>query len=142
MTVCNSILLKWFLNKRKLRFKKCICKAFLYRDVTIISISVGGKKELKKFICGIILCVIGLMFSFVCFIRTLYNPFYYNGREGLLASFLGNNTLLPFIIFMLVLIAGVSICIYEAYKWYINLDGSAVYYFFKHFWSLTVKIQK
>ena len=116
--------------------------SFLYRDVTIISISVGGKKELKKFICGIILCIIGFMFAFVCFIRTLYKPFYYNGREGLLASFLGNNTLLPFIISMLVLIAGVSICIYEAYKWYINLDGSAVYYFFKHFWSLTVEIQK
>lgn len=78
--------------------------------------NVKGEKKLKKFICGIILCVIGFMFSFVCFIRTLYNPFYYNGREGLLASFLGNNTLLPFIISMLVLIAGVSICIYEAYK--------------------------
>ncbi|CVI72775.1 hypothetical protein NDGK_02708 [Clostridiales bacterium CHKCI001] len=72
---------------------------------------------MKKFICGIILCVIGFMFSFVCFIRTIYNPFMvYNDSEGLLASFLGNNTLLPFIISMLVLIAGVSICIYEAYK--------------------------
>ncbi len=71
---------------------------------------------MKKFICGIILCVIGLMFSLACFIRTIYKPFNYNGTEGLLASFLGNNTLIPFIISMIVLIIGVSICIYEAYK--------------------------
>lgn len=56
------------------------------------------------------------MFSLACFIRTIYKPFNYNGTEGLLASFLGNNTLIPFIISMIVLITGVSICIYEAYK--------------------------
>ena len=72
---------------------------------------------MKKFIFGIILCVIGLAFSLSCFIYTIVHPYMtYNDNEGLLASFLGNHTLIPFIISMLVLIVGVIICIYEAYK--------------------------
>lgn len=72
---------------------------------------------MKKFIFGIILCVIGLTFSLVCFIRTLYTPYaVYNDNGGLIASFLGNGTLIPFIIFLVVLITGIIICAYEAYK--------------------------
>ncbi|MBU5626312.1 hypothetical protein KQI82_05170 [Oscillibacter sp. MSJ-2] len=71
---------------------------------------------MKKFVFGVMLAVIGLMFAAICFVHALCNPWNYNGIDGLLGSFLGTDTLIPFVISLLVLIAGVVICGREAYR--------------------------
>lgn len=71
---------------------------------------------MKKFVLGIILCVIGMAFSLVCFIHALLNPVIYNGASGLIESFIGNGTSTAFLISLSILLIGVIICIYEAYK--------------------------
>lgn len=71
---------------------------------------------MKKFVFGIMLTVIGLIYSAFCFIYAVMNPWNYNGIFGLLGAFLGTETLIPFLISMTVLIVGLIICGYEAYR--------------------------
>lgn len=71
---------------------------------------------MKKFVFGIMLTVIGLIYSTFCFIYAVMNPWDYNGISGLLGAFLGTETLIPFLISMTVLIIGLIICGYEAYR--------------------------
>ena len=70
----------------------------------------------KKMVCGILLTIIGLVLSSFCFINALLNPWNYNGIDGLLGSFLGTNTLIPFIISFVVMILGLVICFWRAFK--------------------------
>ena len=51
-----------------------------------------------KLLCGLLLTLVGLVFSSFCFIYAVMNPWNYNGINGLLGSFLGTQTLVPFII--------------------------------------------
>ena len=51
-----------------------------------------------KLLCGLLLTLVGLVFSSFCFIYAVMNPCNYNGINGLLGSFLGTQTLVPFII--------------------------------------------
>ena len=69
---------------------------------------------MKKFIFGIILSVIGFIYSFACFVYAVLNPCTVNGQSGLLVSFNKNDVLIPFLI-ALILSIGVLICGYEAY---------------------------
>lgn len=69
-----------------------------------------------KMICGLLLTLIGLVFSAFCLIYAVMNPVVYNGMEGLLWNFIGTDTLIPFIIAMVVMCAGLSICFWEAYR--------------------------
>lgn len=71
---------------------------------------------MKKFIFGIILSVIGLIYSFACFVYAVLNPCTVNGQGGLLVSFSENDVLIPFLIATLILSIGVLICGYEAYR--------------------------
>ena len=42
-----------------------------------------------KLLCGLLLTLVGLVFSSICFIYAVMNPWNYNGINGLLGSFLG-----------------------------------------------------
>lgn len=70
----------------------------------------------KKMVCGILLTIIGLVFSAFCFIYAVMNPWSYNGIEGLLGSLLGTNTLIPFIISLVVMVIGLGICFWIAFR--------------------------
>lgn len=65
---------------------------------------------------GVLLTVVGFVFSGFSFIYAANNPWNWNGIDGLLGSFLGTRMLIPFIISMAVMIAGLSICFFEAYR--------------------------
>ena len=71
---------------------------------------------MKKFLFGIILSVIGFVYSFTCFLYATLNPCIVNNQSGLIISFRANNVLIPFLISMMLLIIGVLICGYEAYR--------------------------
>lgn len=71
---------------------------------------------MKKFVFGIMLTVIGLIYSAFCFIYAVMNPWDYNGISGLQGAFLGTETLIPFLVSMTVIIVGLIICGYEAYR--------------------------
>lgn len=70
----------------------------------------------KKMVCGVLIAFIGLVFSVFCFGYAVINPCIYNGIEGILGDFLGNDLLMPFIISVAVLCVGVAICLIEAYR--------------------------
>ena len=70
---------------------------------------------MKKFLFGILLSVIGSVFTLCCCIYAAINPWDYNGITGLTGSLLGMNLMVPFIIFLVVMIIGILICLYEAY---------------------------
>lgn len=70
---------------------------------------------MKKMIFGILITIIGFFFSAFCFVYAMMNPVVYNGMEGVLWNFIGTDTLLPFIIGMIVMCAGLTICFFEAY---------------------------
>ncbi|MDY6020470.1 MAG: hypothetical protein SPI70_03515 [Oscillospiraceae bacterium] len=69
----------------------------------------------KKMVVGVLLSVIGLVFSAFAFIYAALNPWNYNGITGLLGSFLGTHMLIPFIISTLVMLAGLAICFWRAF---------------------------
>ncbi len=70
---------------------------------------------MKRFIFGLMLVVIGLVFSAFCFIYAVMHPWDYNGITGLRGAFLGTHTGIPFVISIIVMITGLLICFYEAY---------------------------
>lgn len=70
----------------------------------------------KKMICGVLLAVVGLVYSAFCFIYAAMNPWNYNGIDGLLGSFLGTDMLLPFILSTAVMWIGLLLCFIEAYR--------------------------
>ena len=60
-----------------------------------------------KLLCGLLLTLVGLVFSSICFIYAVMNPWNYNGINGLLGSFLGTQTLVPFIISTAAILLGI-----------------------------------
>ena len=70
----------------------------------------------KKMVCGILLTVIGFCTFFFCFVYAILHPWNYNGTDGLLGSLLGTHTLGPFIISFIVMIVGIAICFWRAFK--------------------------
>lgn len=69
-----------------------------------------------KLVCGILLTVIGLVYSAVCFARALWTPWTYNGIGGLLGSLLGTGVLCPFVLSLLVMGLGLGICVWCAFR--------------------------
>ena len=70
----------------------------------------------KKIVCGILLTIIGLVLSAFCFINAVLNPWNYNGIDGLLGSLLGTKTLIPFIISLIVMVLGLALCFWRAFR--------------------------
>lgn len=69
----------------------------------------------NKMIFGVLITVIGLVFSAFSFIYAALNPWNWNGIGGLLGSFLGTHMLIPFIIGVIIMVAGLWLCFKEAY---------------------------
>ena len=67
-------------------------------------------------IFGELLTVVGLVFAGFSFIYAAANPWNWNGIDGLLGSFLGTHMLIPFVISMAVMLTGLTICFFEAYR--------------------------
>lgn len=73
--------------------------------------------------CGILLTLIGLVFSAFCFMNAVLNPWTYHGVGGLLGALLGSQTLIPFIVALVVMIFGLAICFWIAFKNKIRRNG-------------------
>ncbi len=71
---------------------------------------------MKKMVFGISVAIVGLVFSTLIFAYVSSTPYVYNDSNGLLASFLGTNMLIPFIASVMVLTTGLCIIGIEAYK--------------------------
>ncbi len=74
------------------------------------------RKFLKKFLFGILVSLVGLIFSSFSFMYAIMNPGIYNGTGGLLGSLLCKDLLYPFIISIIVMLIGLLICGYESYR--------------------------
>jgi len=70
---------------------------------------------MKKVHFGIMLFLLGAIGFLVLSLYLSANPYIYNGTTGLYATLLGNDLLLPYIIFCTMGIAGFIICAYETY---------------------------
>ena len=70
----------------------------------------------NKMICGVLVTLIGLVFSAFCFIYAALNPWDYNGIDGLLGSFLGTRLLIPFVISTAIMCIGLVLCFITAYR--------------------------
>lgn len=71
---------------------------------------------MKRFIFGIILIIIGLLYSLICFVYAILNPWISNDKTGLIVSLNQNHVLIPFLISVIILCLGILVCGYEAYK--------------------------
>ena len=71
---------------------------------------------MKRIIFGTLITIIGLVFTAFTFIYAALNPWSYNGIDGLMGSFLGTQMLVPFIISLIVLVIGLAIVGFEAYR--------------------------
>lgn len=69
----------------------------------------------NKMLFGMLLTLIGLVFSAFSLIYAASNPWIWNDIDGLLGSLLGTNMLIPFIVSFVVMIVGLIICFKEAY---------------------------
>lgn len=70
----------------------------------------------KKMIFGLLLAVIGGVFSAFCFFYAVMHPCIYNSTDGLLGALLCADLIIPFVIAMIVMITGVAICGKEAFR--------------------------
>ena len=70
----------------------------------------------KKMICGVLLTVIGLVFSAFCFIWAVAHPCIYNGIGGLVGALLYAGILIPFLLALAVMGAGVILCFILAFR--------------------------
>lgn len=70
----------------------------------------------NKMVFGILITVIGLWLSTCSFIYAALNPWNWNCIDGLLGSLIGTHMLIPLIIGIIVIIAGLVICFNEAYR--------------------------
>lgn len=74
------------------------------------------RNNLKKFLFGILVSLVGLIFSSFSFMYAIMNPGIYNGTDGLLGSLICTDLLYPFIISIIVMLIGLFICGYESYR--------------------------
>ncbi|MBR2223371.1 MAG: hypothetical protein IJ973_03505 [Christensenellaceae bacterium] len=65
---------------------------------------------------ALVLTLIGLVFAAGSFFFALAQPWIYNGIDGLLGSFLGTNTLIPFILGLAVMIIGLAFLLWEVFR--------------------------
>ena len=71
---------------------------------------------MKKFLFGLIVFLLGAVVSVFNYMDAVLNPCYFNGIEGLEGAFLGRGTLGITIAFVIVMLIGLGICGFEAYK--------------------------
>ena len=71
---------------------------------------------MKKFIFGTIVFLVGAAVSMFNYIDAVLNPCDYNGIGGLQGAFLGRGTLGMTIVSVIIMLIGLGICGFEAYK--------------------------
>lgn len=73
---------------------------------------------MKKFAFGLLITTISFILLVLCFLNAfIINPYSsYDDITGMLASLLGNDMLLPFVVSLIGLVCGLVICGYEAYR--------------------------
>lgn len=71
---------------------------------------------MKKFIFGLIIFLLGAAASMFNYIDAVLNPCVYNGIGGLQGAFLGRGTLGITIVFIIIMLIGLGICGFEAYR--------------------------
>lgn len=71
---------------------------------------------MKKLVCGVLVTVVGLVFSVVCLSYAMQNPWTYHNIGGLLGSLLGTRMLVPLIISFIVMLLGIGYSFFCAYK--------------------------
>ena len=71
---------------------------------------------MKRLLFGILLTVVGTVYSAICFHRAVADYWYYNGINGLLGSFVSHNILMPFLFSLLLVILGLAIGCFEAFR--------------------------
>ena len=70
---------------------------------------------MKKFLFGMMLFITGFIGTLVFFITSILNPWQFNDIGGFAGFLLGTKMLIPFIIFIIMVLIGIYICIYETY---------------------------
>lgn len=71
---------------------------------------------MKKFTFGLIIFIMGAVVSVFNYIDAVLNPCIYNGIGGLQGAFLSKGTLVITIIFAIIMLLGLGICGFEAYR--------------------------
>ncbi len=71
---------------------------------------------MKKTVCGVLVTVIGLVFSVVCLVYAMQHPWNYKGIDGLMGSLLGTKMLIPLILSFIVMLSGLVYCFWSAYQ--------------------------
>lgn len=71
---------------------------------------------MKKFMFGLIVFLLGAVISVFNYIDAVLNPCNYNGIGGLQGTFLGRGTLSITIVFVIIMLVGLGVCGFEAYK--------------------------
>ena len=69
----------------------------------------------NKMMFGVLITVVGMVFAAFSYMYAVMNPWTWNSFDGLLGSFLGTGTLIPFVIGLIVMTVGLVICYREAY---------------------------
>ncbi len=80
----------------------------------IKTIYIGGIR-LKKMIFGGLLFFGGLNGVIALMFASVFNPWEYNGIDGLIGFLLGTRNMFIFILFCVMNLIGTAICVYEAY---------------------------
>lgn len=70
---------------------------------------------MKKMFFGSLVFVSGLFGVALFYVNAIMHPWNYHGIDGILGSFLGTGTLIPFIASCCIVLMGLCICGYEAY---------------------------
>lgn len=70
---------------------------------------------MKRLLFGIMLSIVGLSYSLICFHGIVSNPWICNSGEGLLSAFLETGTLLPYLLSSGLLLLGILLTLMEAY---------------------------
>ena len=71
---------------------------------------------MKRLLFGMMLSLVGLSYSLVCFHGVVSNPWYSNAEDRLFSCFYQANTLAPFFISTTLLLIGLIVVMFEAFR--------------------------
>lgn len=69
---------------------------------------------MKKVLCGAVISFIGSLFSITLIVMATINNVYGNGESGMLGLLQGYDAMLPLSVALIVVLAGIVICLYGA----------------------------
>lgn len=72
--------------------------------------------EMKKFILGISIFWYGAVGTLITYVYTLLHQSILNGYEGWFINFCANDTGIPFVVFIMLMVMGIVICVKDLAK--------------------------